>query len=63
MVLFMNEDKKWMLMTYYCPTHGDIVRIEPLEKTREKTSKTFLKKRNSLKSLIQQDSIKSENKS
>ena len=19
----MDEEKKWMLMTYYCPTHGD----------------------------------------
>ena len=19
----MDDEKKWMLMTYYCPTHGD----------------------------------------
>ena len=33
--LFMNKDKKWMLMTYYCPTHGDPGRVEPLEITRQ----------------------------
>ena len=31
----MNKDKKWMLMTYYCPTHGDAGRVEPLEITRQ----------------------------
>ena len=31
----MKEDKKWMLMTYYCPTHGDAGRVEPLQVTRE----------------------------
>ena len=40
----MNEDKKWMLMTYYCPTHGDIGRIEPVEIAREEISKTLVKK-------------------
>ena len=40
----MNKDKKWMLMTYYCPTHGDAGRIEPVEITRKEISKTFLKK-------------------
>ena len=59
----MNEDKKWMLMTYYCPTHGDIGRIEPLEIKREEISNTFLTKGNSNKSLIKQDNIKSEDKS
>ena len=40
----MNKDKKWMLMTYYCPTHGDTAILEPIEITREEISKTFLKK-------------------
>ncbi len=31
----MNEDKKWMLMTYYCPTHGDAGRVEPIQVTRQ----------------------------
>ena len=31
----MNEDKKWMLMTYYCPTHGDEGRLEPLQLTKK----------------------------
>tara|TARA_B100000945_G_scaffold35861_1_gene24274 strand:+ start:102 stop:242 length:141 start_codon:yes stop_codon:yes gene_type:complete len=39
----MNNDKKWMLMTYYCPTHGEGGRLEPLEISREEISKNFLK--------------------
>ena len=38
----MNEDKKWMLMTYYCPTHGESGRLEPVEIKREDISKTFM---------------------
>ena len=36
----MREDKKWMLMTYYCPTHGDLGRIEPIEITRSEISQS-----------------------
>ncbi len=39
----MNEDKKWMLMTYYCPTHGDVGRVEPVEIAMEEISKTLFK--------------------
>ena len=39
----MNKDKKWMLMTYYCPTHGDLSRIEPFEIVREEISTTLFK--------------------
>ena len=39
----MKQDKKWMLMTYYCPTHGDAGRIEPIEISRNEINKTFLK--------------------
>ena len=39
----MNEDKKWMLMTYYCPTHGDYGRIEPLEISIKDLSKNIFK--------------------
>ena len=35
---FMNEDKKWMLMTYYCPTHGDAGKVEPIQVTRQEIS-------------------------
>ena len=34
----MSEDKKWMLMTYYCPTHGDIGKVEPIQVTRREIS-------------------------
>ena len=37
----MNKDKKWMLMTYYCPTHGDVGRIEPVEIVRDEISRTL----------------------
>ena len=31
----MTNDNKWLIMTYYCPTHGSLERSEPLELTRE----------------------------
>ena len=40
----MNKDKKWMLMTYYCPTHGTEGRIEPVEIAREEISKNLISK-------------------
>ena len=40
----MYEDKQWMLMTYYCPTHGDTGRVEPLQLTRQEISKKLYKK-------------------
>ena len=39
----MKDDKKWMLMTYYCPTHGDAGRVEPLEVTRQEISNNLYK--------------------
>ena len=40
----MDEEKKWMLMTYYCPTHGDIGIAKTIEITKKEISDTFLKK-------------------
>ena len=40
----MEEEKKWMLMTYYCPTHGDLGMVKQIEMTKKEISKTFLKK-------------------
>ena len=40
----MDEEKKWMLMTYYCPTHGDLGLVEPIEITKKELGKKFLKK-------------------
>ena len=40
----MNEDKKWMLMTYYCPTHGDAARVEPIQITRQEISNKLFDK-------------------
>ena len=42
--LLMDEEKKWMLMTYYCPTHGDSVFAKPIQLTKKEISKKFLKK-------------------
>jgi hypothetical protein len=39
----MDEEKKWMLMTYYCPTHGDSGIVKPIEIKKE-ISKKILKK-------------------
>jgi hypothetical protein len=41
----MDEEKKWMLMTYYCPTHGDSGLVKPIQLTKKEISKTFPKKR------------------
>ena len=30
----MSKTNNWMMMTYYCPTHGSLDRSEPLEITR-----------------------------
>ena len=40
----MNEDKKWMLMTYYCPTHGHAGRVEPMQVTRQEISNNLFDK-------------------
>ena len=47
--LIMDEEKKWMLMTYYCPTHGDSGLVKPIQLTKKEISKTFLKKGRSSK--------------
>ena len=41
----IDEEKKWMLMTYYCPTHGDSNMVKPFEITKKAISHTFLKKK------------------
>ena len=38
------DEKKWMLMTYYCPTHGDSALEEAIQLTKKEIKKTFLKK-------------------
>ena len=43
----MTEDKKWMLMTYYCPTHGDSGKVEPIQLTRKEISNTLFAKKKS----------------
>ena len=40
----MDEEKKWMLMTYYCPTHGNSGILKPIEITKKEISKKFQKK-------------------
>ena len=45
----MNEEKKWMLMTYYCPTHGDLGMVKPIEITKKEISKKFQTKNSTSK--------------
>ena len=47
----MKEDKKWMLMTYYCPTHGDSGRVEPIQVTRREISNNLFEKSKSKKEI------------
>ena len=39
----MDKEKVWMLMTYYCPTHGDSSMVNPIE-TKKEIYQRFLKK-------------------
>ena len=34
----MTIEKNWMLITYYCPTHGNSGRVEPLQISRHEIS-------------------------
>ena len=45
----MNQDKKWMLMTYYCPTHGNSGKVETIQLTRQEISKNLFDKNKSKK--------------
>ena len=45
----MDEEKKLMLMTYYCPTHGYSNLLIPIQLPKKENSKTFLKKGRSSK--------------
>ena len=38
------DEKEWMLMTYYCPTHGDLGMVNQIEISKKEMSKTFKKK-------------------
>jgi len=40
----MDEKKEWMLITYYCPTYGNLGKAQPVEITKKEMNKTFLKK-------------------
>ena len=45
----MKEDKKWMLMTYYCPIHGDSGRVEPIQVTRQEIANNLFENSKSKK--------------
>ena len=45
----MDQEIKWMLITYYCPTHGNPGLVKPIQLTKKEISKTFLKKTRSYK--------------
>ena len=37
----MDDEKKWMLMTYYCPTHGDPSIVVPYEITKKEINSKY----------------------
>ena len=45
----MDEEKKWLLMTYYSQTHGDSGLVKPIQLTKKEISKTVFKKGRSSK--------------
>ena len=46
----MDEEKKWMLMTYYCPTHGDSGVVKPIEITKKEISEIYSKEKRASRS-------------
>ena len=40
----MDDKKKWLLMTYYCPTHGGSGIVRPIELTKKEIRESVLKK-------------------
>ena len=49
--IIMNDDKKWMLMTYYCPTYGNAGKVEPIQVTRQEISKNLFDRKKSKKNI------------
>ena len=45
----MDLEKNWMLMTYYCPTHGDSGLVKPIQLTKKEVIQTSLTKGRSSK--------------
>ena len=45
----MDAEKQWMLMTYYCPTHGDSGLVKPIQLPKKENIKKFFKKGSSTK--------------
>ena len=45
----MDKEISWMLMTYYCPTHGDSGIAKKIEITKKETSQILLKKGSNFK--------------
>ena len=39
----MIKNNTWMMITYYCPTHGSLDRSKPLEITRNELKDAKLK--------------------
>ena len=40
----MDDKKKWLLITYYCPIHGDTGIVRPIELTKKEIRETVLKR-------------------
>ena len=40
----MDDEKKWLLITYYCPIHGDSGIVRPIELTKKEIREPVLKR-------------------
>tara|TARA_B100002019_G_scaffold274660_1_gene271851 strand:- start:227 stop:367 length:141 start_codon:yes stop_codon:yes gene_type:complete len=40
----MDDEKKWLLITYYCPIHGDSGIVRPIELTKKEIRERVLKR-------------------
>ena len=45
------DENKWMLMTYYCPTHGNRAKVDTIQLTRQEFSNNLFGENKSKKNL------------
>ena len=57
----MNNDSQWLLMTYYCPTHGSEDRCEPLQISQNELKKVKSEYNNELTKIVKKLDVKNRN--
>ena len=50
--MLIEEEKEWMLMTYYCPTYGHEGIVKPIEIKNKEINQKFSKKEKRFKNYL-----------